>query len=151
MLSKSLGDDKKRQKQDQQWTNKCTEIINLLKNIRSLKRGKLSGSTEIPYHCEVLPELRGHGQREAKKLPRAQILWWKGCFPDPSLNRAVEEQKELILHTWKLKAPVLHESMGQVKNHLLSCCYIGRLLTILNISNNVNSERSGNLYTWSIW
>lgn len=73
----------------------------------------------------------------------------EGCLPDPSLNRAVEEQKELILHTWgKTEGPeVLHESMwGQVKSHLLSCCYIERLLTILNISNNVNSERSEYLH-----
>ena len=124
----------------------------LIRLLKKKKTSRIHRNTQ-PYHCEVLPELRGHGQREAKKLPGVQILHMEGCLLDPSLNRAVKEQKELILHSWeKAEGPrVLHESLqGQVKNHLLSCCCTGRLMTILNISKNVNSERSEYLFTRSI-
>lgn len=68
-----------------------------------------------------------------------------GPITEQSSGRA---ERTNSTHLGKTEGPeVLHESMrGQVKSHLLSCCYIGRLLTILNISNKVNSERSEYLH-----
>lgn len=135
MLSKSSGDDEKHQRKIN------NEQINALKSSAEKKNqiAKKKKNCRIhrnmqSYCCEVLPELRVHGQREAKKLPGIQILHTQDLLY-PSLNRAGKEQKELILHSWeKTEGPkVSHESVqGQVKKHLLSCRYIGRFLTILN-------------------